>query len=146
MSLKQLQEDLNKALKNGEALKVSVLRLLLSALNYEKIDKQKELNEEEIINVIKYEAKKRRESIELYAKGKREDLVNKEKSELDILLTYLPKEMSEAEISEKVKNIIAALSPEEKQNFGQVMGKVMGELKGKADGGLIAKLVKENVG
>lgn len=146
MKLVNLHEDLNKALKNGESLKVSVLRLLLSALTYEKIDKQKELSEEEIINVIKYEAKKRRESIELYAKGKREDLVNKEKSELDILLTYLPKEMSEAEVGEKVKSIIAALPLEQKQNFGQVMGKVMGELKGKADGGLIAKLVKENVG
>lgn len=88
MFLANLQKDLNRALKNGEKLKVSVLRLLLSALTYEKIAKQKELSEEEMREVVKKEAKKRRESIELYEKGQRQDLADKEKNELTILLEY----------------------------------------------------------
>lgn len=107
MFLKNLQNDLNQALKNGEKLKVSVLRLLLSAINYEKIAKQHELSGTEITEVIRKEVKKRREAIELYQQGQREDLANKEKEEAEILNTYLPKQLSEEEVRESVKENVS---------------------------------------
>ncbi|MBI3981217.1 GatB/YqeY domain-containing protein [Candidatus Microgenomates bacterium] len=143
MILSKLREDLNSALKKGESAKVSTLRLLLSALSYEKIAKQHDLSEDEIIAVLKREAKKRQESIELYRQGKREDLANKEEQEQILIRTYLPQDLSEEKIRERVLFLVNHLPQTEKKDFGKAMQAVMTELRGKADGGLISKVVKE---
>lgn len=143
MLLKKLQQDLIEALKNKEVLRVSVLRLILSALNYEKIDKQHELNEEEVINVILRDGKKHRESIDSFRNANREDLWKKEEDELKIIQTYLPKQLSKEEVKEEVVKTLATLSKEDKKNFGKAMNAVMANLKGKAEGGQVSQIVKE---
>lgn len=147
MLLAKLQSDLNVALKSKEILRVSVLRMILSALNYEKIEKQHDLNDEEIINVLAREAKKHRESIESFKKGNREDLWKKEELELLIIQTYLPfKQISREDLKGEINKIVSALNSEDKQNFGKVMSFVMPKLKGKADGAVISQIVKEELG
>ena len=101
----------------------------------------KELKDEDTIAVLKTEAKKRKESIEAYEAAERDDLVEVEKKELEIIETYLPEQMSEEEVEAKVKQIIDKI-PEEERDFGKVMGMVMKELKGQADGQVVNQAVK----
>lgn len=143
MLMSSLRNDLNAALKSGDSPTVSTLRLLISALSYEKIAKQHELSDDEIIAVFKKEAKKRLESIELYRSGQRADLAEKEEKELALIRTYLPRDLSEDQIRQRVIFLVNNLSDEDKANFGRVMQTIMAELKGKADGGVISKVVKE---
>lgn len=144
--LAKLQSDLNFALKSKETLRLSVLRMILSALNYEQIEKQHELSDEEIITVLLRDAKKHRESIDSFKKANREDLWKKEELELAIIQIYLPAQMSADELKTQVGKIVSALSLEDKQNFGKVMSMVMVKLKGKADGAVISQMVKEALG
>ncbi|MDP1538711.1 MAG: GatB/YqeY domain-containing protein [bacterium] len=172
MDLKEkIKQDLNAALKERKELEVSVLRQLLAAiLNKEKEkryrifkEKSKEKTEnlvkedksssspfaaarvadEEIMEVISSEAKKRRESIVEFGKGKRQDLVEKEKKELEILEKYLPEQLSEEEIRKLAKEAIEKTGAKEIKDMGKVMQELMPKTKGRADGSLISKIVKE---
>jgi uncharacterized protein YqeY len=142
----QISSNLREALKDKNTFKVSVLRMLSSALHNEAIalkKKEKGLDEDEEIKVLKREVKKRKEAIEAYTKGSRPELAAKEKEELEILEKYLPVEMSEDEIRKVVKEILAGLGEVLSNQFGQVMAKVMTELKGKADGAMVSRVVRE---
>ncbi|MFA7662413.1 MAG: GatB/YqeY domain-containing protein [Patescibacteria group bacterium] len=147
MQLKeQLENDLSMALKTRDELIVSVLRMLKAAwqnLGIELRVQGKELSEEDILSLLKKEIKKRQESIELYIQGKRQDLADKEKKELEILSKYLPEEMSDENLREILEKIISEVGDDVKNNFGLLMKKVMEELKGKADGSRIGKIIKE---
>jgi len=143
MLLTDLQRDLITSLKNKDELRVSIIRFLLSALNYKKIEVQRELTDEDVYSVIKKLVKQHDESILMFKKGKRHDLVDKEEKELAILVSYLPKEASDEEIEKLVKEIIKKVKT--KSNFGQIMGMVMGQLKGKADGKKVAEIVKKTL-
>lgn len=162
MALKgNIRENLKEAVKNREELKSSVLRLLLSAIfNKEKekryklskekpefeekdLEKESQLVDEEVIEVISSEIKKRKESIELFEKGKREDLVDKETKEKEILEKYLPEQLSEEEIKKLVKEAIEKIGAKEIKDMGKVMAELMPQVKGKADGSLVSKIVKE---
>ena len=143
MSLKQkIREDMKQAMRVKETQKLSVLRMLISAINYAQIDAKEEMDEKAVEQVLRREAKKRREAIEAYRQGGREESAQKEEFELKIIEAYLPQQMSEEEIRAKVKEILGG----QELNFGQAMGMVMKELKGKADGGLVNKIVREVVG
>lgn len=135
----QIRADLTVAMKSGDALRVSVLRMLISAGGYKQIDLQRELTDEDWLGVIKNEAKKRREAIESYAAGGRTGQAESEKKELEILGAYLPKQMDE----EEARTIIGKL--ELPNEFGAAMKMAVAELKGKADGGIVAKIVKEKL-
>jgi len=147
----QIQSDLNESVLGKEELKSSVLRLLLAAiLNKEKekryklkADKDVPLTDEEIIDVISSETKKRRESIELYEKGGRQELADKEKKEAIILQKYLPEQMSEEELRKLVQSAIAKVGAKTQKDMGKVMQELAPKTKGKADGSLISKVVKE---
>ena len=136
----QISEECKQALLSREALKLSVLRMLLSELNYKKIDIQRELTDEDIISVIRKEVKKRQEAIESYIAGGRKDQAEQEAQEKVILEKYLPTLMSEDEIKKQIAEIkeISGLT-----DFGQIMRIVSPVFKGKADGSLVAKLVRE---
>lgn len=139
--------DLKVAMKAGNANKVGVLRLLISALNNKAIDKKgktgsEELTEEEALQVLMTEAKKRKEAIEVFTKGARSDLADKEKGELEIIQQYLPKQMSREEAEKVVEEIVKRAGSKE---MGPVMKEVMKELKGRADSALISQLVKEKL-
>jgi len=147
----KIQEDLNSALKDKKELEVSVLRLILAAV----LSKEKEkrfksgkaqeisLTDEELIETISSEIKKRREAIELYTKGGRQELADKEKNELEILQKYLPKQLSEEEIKKIVSEAIAKTGSKEIKDMGKVMAELMPKVKGKADMSLVSKIVKE---
>lgn len=144
MDLKaRIAEDTRTAMKAGEKIKVSTLRLTSSAITYGEKDKRRELNEEETMEVIVREVKKRREAIDEYSKAGREDLAGKEREEAAILGAYLPEQMSEAEITAAVKIAIedtGALGP---RDLGKVMGVVIPKTKGRADGKRVNEIVRE---
>jgi len=147
MTLKEkIDFDFKNSLKKKDTLKVSVLRLIKSAVKNAEIEKRKEYNDEEILSVIEKQAKQRKDSIALYKKAGRDDLKEQEEAELSIIEQYLPEKMSEAEVKETIEKIFETISEEERTNFGRVMGRVMQELKGKADPGVINKIVKEKTG
>jgi hypothetical protein len=145
MNLKEkILNNLKEALKQGEKEIVSVLRMLVSSINNLEIERKKReggLANEEVVEVVAREIKKRKDAIEQYEKGGRSDLADKEKREVEILQEYMPEQMSEEEVRVKVKEIIDSGVKE----FGMVMGKVMPEVKGKADGAMVAKIVKQEL-
>lgn len=121
---------------------IATLRLLQSALHNKKIELLRDLEDEEVLDVIRKEAKKRKEAIEAYEKGGREDLRKKEESELKILEKYLPAELSDEELKKIAREVVLEVG----KNFGSVMGKIMGKVGGRADGGRVSNIVKEVIG
>ena len=144
MIAQTLQQKIGESMKAHDDVRTSTLRLLLSAFNYERIDKQHELTDEEEITVVRREVKQRRDSIEAYDKANRRDLSDKEKAEMAILSEYLPPEMSDAELVKLVDEAVGQIKPEGMKD----MGKVIGFVKSKApntDGGKVAELVKQKL-
>jgi len=143
MLLEQIQNDLKTALKEKNELQVSTLRLLLAEIHNRQIEKQAELTEEDIVAVLRKEAKKRQESIEAYEKGGRQELADKESKELLILSKYLPQEMGPQELEKIVKEVIAEVGAQGVGDFGKVMGGVMDKVKGQIDGAKVSEVVKK---
>ena len=142
MSLsKKIDDDLIKALKAGEKDKVTLLRGLKSDIKYKRIEKGDELSEQDIIAVLSSAAKRRRDSIEQFTKGNRMDLVAKENFELEIIQDYLPKQLSEDELRDLIRQSIAAVNADSPAKIGLVMKDLMPKVKGMADGKLINQLV-----
>ncbi|OGD83435.1 hypothetical protein A2572_01870 [Candidatus Collierbacteria bacterium RIFOXYD1_FULL_40_9] len=136
----QLKQDLLVAKKGGDTFLLGVLKLLLSELSYAQVDfKGGELPDTEVIRVLFREAKKRKDSIEVYTKIGSVDKVESEKKELEIIERYLPKLMSEAEVEVE----IAKIASESGITGGRLMGIIMGRLKGKVDGGVVQRIVNE---
>lgn len=162
MELKaKIQEDLMKSLKEKEELKTSVFRLLLASfLNKEKekrykiyqakpemsekeLNKESQLTNEEMIEVVSSEIKKRKEAALEFEKGKRQDLADKEKREMEILKSYLPAQMSEEEIKKLAKEVIDKVGAKNQKDMGKVMSQLMPRIKGKAEGSKVSEIVKE---
>ena len=145
MNLKQtIENDTKNALKTKDEFTLLVLRGINSEIHNKEIEKKgKELTEEDIVEVLMSEAKKRKEAIEEFRKGERNDLAEKEEKELEILKEYLPEQMSEEKIKEEVKKAIEETSAVGAQDTGKVMSVLMPKLKGKAEGGVVSKIVSE---
>jgi uncharacterized protein len=132
------------ALKSHDEVRLSTLRLLSSAFNYEKIAKQHELTDEEELVVIRKEAKQRRDSIEAYRKAGAEDRAVKEEAELKILQEYLPPEMSEQELSKLVTDAITQSGAKTMADMGRIIGMVKSKAPN-VDGGKIAQIVNSKL-
>ena len=146
MSLQQrLDNDLRGAIKSSDKLKTSALRMLKAAVKYKQTEKNTELSEEEIISVVSTLSKQRRESIDLFLKGGREDLADKEKQELSILQSYLPDQLTPEELDRFIIEAIAESSAEGVKDIGKVMRLVMSRVKGTADGKTVNLRVKESL-
>jgi uncharacterized protein YqeY len=145
MLLEQIRSGLKIAQKQKDELRVGTLRLLLSEIHNRQIQKQAELTDEEVVSVIRQQVKQRQEAIEAYQKGKREDLVRKEREELEILSKYLPQQMSPQQLEKIVKEVISEMGARGVGDFGKVMGAVMGKVKGRAEGAVVAEIVKANL-
>lgn len=141
--LQKLDDDLKVSLKASDSLKVSVLRMAKAALKNRQIDKGGELSEEDIISVLSTLSKQRRESIEQFSKGGREDLAEKERQELSILQTYLPKQLTPEELDGIIFESIKESSAQGLKDMGKVMRLVMSRVKGAADGKIINQRVKD---
>jgi len=139
----RIDEDIKVALKSGEKAVVGVLRLLKADMKNREIEARRELEDDELTGVISSSVKRRRESIRLFEQGGRKGLADKESGEIEILLKYLPKQMSEEEIREAVKSVIARLGSPTIKQMGQVMKTVMVDIGQRADGRLVSKVVKE---
>ena len=143
MSLKeQLTADMKEAMKNKEKERLAVIRMVRGAIRQQEIDGQKELGEDDVIAVISKEVKMRRDSIEEFKKGAREDLVEKTQAEIDVLLPYLPAQLSEDEVRELVKAAVEQTGAATPKDMGKVMGVLMPKVKGRADGKMVNTIVK----
>ena len=158
----QLKEDLKAALKAGDTQRRTVIGTIMSVVKNRELEKrgklmkdgadaatveaQSALNDEEIVEAIQSEIKKRKESIETYTQGGRPELAEAEKAELDILMHYMPEQMSEEAIRVEVKQVIAAVNPQGPKDMGKVIGQVMPKVKGRADGTVVSRIVKEEMG
>jgi len=150
MSIKeQIMADLKQAMKNKEKDKLRVLRSLKSKLLEREISERKEgkasLSDDQTIEVLMKAAKQRKESIEQFEKGDRNDLADAEKTELDIIESYLPEMLSEDEVRDIARDKIDELGAEDMSDMGQVMGVLMQELKGKVEGSVVSKVVKDEL-
>jgi uncharacterized protein YqeY len=165
MSLKtKIEENFINALKNQEELELSTLRLIKAAiqnkekekrfkiskteknLKEEELVKKSEMTDEEIIDLLFSEIKKRKEAVLLYRQGKREELAKKEENEIEIIKKYLPEQISEVEIENLVKEAIQKLGAKSVSDIGKVMKELMPKLKGKAEPQLITAIIKKHLG
>jgi len=134
-----------EAMKARDEIRLSTLRMLSSALNYEFIAKQHKLSEEEELVVVRREAKKRKDAIEAYEKASAVDRAEKEKKELAILEEYLPKQMSNDELAKLVEEAIGETGAISMADMGKVMAAVMGKAEGRAEGAKVAQMVRERL-
>jgi len=142
--LAKLQDNLKTALKGGDSETVGIIRMLQAAIQNEHIakGKDKELTDEDIMAVLRKEAKKRRESADVFAGAGRKDLSDKEEKELALIKTYLPPELSEQEVEAIVSEVVSSGQSE----FGKVMGAVMVKIAGRAEAGKVSEAVKKALG
>lgn len=159
MLKEKIQKELTESLKSGDRIKRITLGMLVSSIRNKELvkravlsktitdipelEKQSRLNDDETIEVVASEVKKRKESVEQFEAGGRKELAEKEKIEMALLSAYLPEQMNENEIRNEVKKTISELNAQGPKDMGKVIGSVMGKLKGKADGGLVSKIAKE---
>ncbi len=143
--LEKIDQDLIKAQKEKNEIIVSVLRMLKSNIKNKEIEKKEELKEEDVMDIISKEAKKRKESAQAYKDGGREELAEKEQGEYNILSNYLPEQIGEDDIRKIIKEAIEKIGASAPSDMGKVMGEIMPKVKGKADGSLVSKIVKEEL-
>ena len=146
MSLKEkLTADMKEAMKAREEgrQRLGVIRMVRGAIRQQEIDGQKELDDDAVLAVISKEVKQRRDSIEEFKKGGREDLVAQNEAEIAVLMAYLPQQMAEGEIRKLVQDAIAATGASSPKEMGKVMKELMSKVKGRADGKLVNQIVRE---
>ncbi|MEH6941204.1 GatB/YqeY domain-containing protein [Bacillus sp. JJ722] len=144
--LERLNIDMKQAMKNKEKDKLSVIRMVKSSLQNEAIKLgNSELTEAEELTVLSRELKQRKDSLQEFSNAGREDLVEKIQTEIKYVEAYMPQQLSEAEVSEIVKETIQSVGATSKADMGKVMGALMPKVKGKADGSLVNKLVQQHL-
>lgn len=141
----KLTNDLKEAMMARDELRVSTIRFLMADMKNLKIEKQRELEDEDIAILLERQVKRHRESIEAFEKGNRTEMAAKEKKELSILQSYLPEQMSREEIEKEVTLVIASSGASSITEMGRLMGMLSAKLKGKADMGLVSDLVKQKL-
>ncbi|MFM1880118.1 MAG: hypothetical protein RLZZ344_352 [Pseudomonadota bacterium] len=151
MSLKdRLQEDVKAAMRAKAADQLTTLRLVTAAIKQKEVDERISLDDAQVLAVIEKMVKQRKDSIQQFQAGGRQDLVEKESAELDLLQSYLPAQLSDVEIRAEVEACLGALLSSGESASSALMGKVMAELKprlaGRADMGLVSRLIKEALG
>lgn len=143
MLVEQITTDMTEALKDGQSDRLGVLRLIKTSIKNEEIKLGHPLDDEEALKVLQREAKQRRDSITAYRQAGRDDLATSEEAELTLIETYLPAQMSEAELTKLVDEAVAIAGPS--AQMGQVIGAVRARAGASADGAMIARLVKERL-
>ena len=141
----QILEDLKAAMKAQDKVKLNVVRMVKSAIQMEELNKKRDLTDEEIIDIISKQIKTRKDSIAEFEKGNRLDLVEATQNEIDILMTYLPKQLSEEEINEIISRVFDEVKPESPKDMGKVMKAVTPLVKGKADMGMVSSIIKSKL-
>ncbi len=142
----RINNDLKEAMKNKDSFRLSVIRMVKGAMQLAKPNPREELTDDEIITVISKQIKMRNDSIKEFASAGREDLVEQNKKEIEILNTYMPKQLSEEELVEIIDKVFNEVKPTSSKDMGLIMKNISPLVKGKADMSLVNKLVKERLG
>ena len=147
MSLKnQITEDMKSAMKAGEKDRLKTVRLIMAAIKQVEVDQRVELDDAGVLSVLDKMVKQRRDSVEQFEKGGRDDLAAIEKAEIEVLANYLPEQLSAEELAALVDEVIAATGAEGMRDMGKVMGQIKAKAAGRADMGAVSASVKERLG
>lgn len=141
----RILEDLKLAMKAQDKEKLSVVRMVKGAIQMEELNKKHELNDDEVITIISKQIKSRKEAIVEFEKANRNDLVEQNQKEIEILNTYMPEQLSEEEINKVIDEAFAKINPTSERDMGKIIGSISPLLKGKADMGNVSKIVKEKL-
>ena len=143
--VEQLDKDMIEAMKAKDMFRLTVIRMVKGALKQEQIDHKKEINDELLIDVVNKQIKMRKDSITEFEKGNRTDLVEQTQKEIDILLKYLPEQLSQEEVEKIINDIFEEVKPEGMKDMGKVMGLAQGKLKGKADMKEVSTIIRSKL-
>ena len=141
----QITEDMKSAMKAGEKDRLKVVRLILAAIKQVEVDKRIKLDDSAVLAVLDKMVKQRRDSVEQFENGNREDLAAIERAEIEVLETYLPEQLSADELAAMVDEVIAATGAESMRDMGKVMGQIKAKAAGRADMGVVSATVKERL-
>lgn len=141
----QINEDIKACMKNKDSFKLSVIRMVKGAMQLEVINKKRDLNDEEVIAIIAKQIKMRKDSIEQFKKGSRDDLVETTQKEIDILNEYMPEQLSLEEINKIIDEVFEIVKPTGSKDLGLIMKEISPKVKGKADMSEVNKLIKEKL-
>lgn len=143
MSLKnKLMEDMKTSMKNKDTLRKNTITMIRASIKQKEVDERIELDDKDIIDIISKQLKEKKNVIEEFEKGGRQDLVEQTEKEIEILLEYLPEQLTEEEIEEIVKEVIEEVDAKSVKDMGIIMKNVMPKIKGRADGGVVNKIVR----
>ncbi|MCI9434196.1 MAG: GatB/YqeY domain-containing protein [Bacilli bacterium] len=141
----RILEDLKLAMKAQDKEKLSVVRMVKGAIQMEELNKKHELNDDEVIAIISKQIKSRKEAIVEFEKANRNDLVEQNQKEIEILNTYMPEQLSEEEVNKIIDDAFSKINPTSERDMGKIIGSISPLLKGKADMGNVSKIVKEKL-
>ena len=141
----RILNDLISAMKSKDKEKLSVLRMVKGSMQLEEINVKHELNDEEVVKIISKQIKTRKDSINEFEKGNRQDLIEATTNEIKILEEYMPEQMTEEEISKVIDEVFAKVNPVGPSDMGKIMGTISPLVRGKADMGLVNKMIKEKL-
>jgi uncharacterized protein YqeY len=139
----KIQADMRSGMKSKNADLVSTIRLLLAAIKQQEIDKREQLTDSDVLTIVEKLVKQRRESIKIYTEAGRNDLASKESAELEILTTYMPKQLSDEEVELIIQETLSSLDAREPKDMGKVMAALKTQLSGKADLSRVSTRVRE---
>lgn len=140
--VEQLKKDMIDAMKNKDKEKLTVIRMVKAAMDQEHIDRKSEINDDLLIDVVNKQIKMRKDSIEEFTKGNRSDLAQKTQEEVDILMKYLPEQLSDEEVLKIIDEAFSKIQPSGMKDMGKVMGIVTPEVKGKADMKKVSEIIR----
>lgn len=144
MSLKdKLMEDLKTSMKNKDTIRKNTVTMVRAAVKQREVDERIELNDEDVLDIISKQLKEKKMAIEEFKKGSRQDLVDTTESEMEILLGYLPEQLSEEEVERIVKETIEEIGATSIKDIGLIMKSTMPKVKGRADGNMVNKAVRK---
>ncbi len=141
----RLNDDMKQAMRDRDVLRRDVIRYLRSEVKNQEIRDQKELDDAGVIQVLSRQAQQRRDSIEAYRDADRQDLVDKEESELSVIMAYLPQQMTQEEITALVQEVVAEVGASGPEDMGKVMGAIMPQVRGKAEGREVNAIVQQTL-
>ena len=143
--VEQLEKDMIEAMKSKDKDRLTVIRMVKAALKQEQIDHKKEINDDLLIDVVNKQIKMRKDSIVEFEKGNRKDLIDKTQEEIDILVKYLPEQLSSEEVEKIINEIFESVKPEGMKDMGKVMGEAQAKLKGKADMKEVSTIIRNKL-
>lgn len=146
MSIKQtISEDMKTLMRAKDTARLGAVRLLQASIKQKEVDERIELTDDQVLSVIQKMLKQRKDSIEAYQKANRQDLIDQEQLEIDVLTKYMPEPLSDAEVSKIIDDVIAEVNAKDMKDMGKVVGILKSQISGRADMGQVSKIVREKL-